>query len=269
MSVFLAWETYVNYLLGGYDSGRLVFVDSSMNPNAVALVCMSVLLSSMMIRNSVWRWSIFSGALIPLLMTHSRASALGAIIGLVALFVVRTKAASSRTKVMVFVLLGLAVAFGMVFSESVTGIGSDFFSLRDRHRGIDSGATGRIYAWKETWKLFEDNPVLGVGFRAHEYYLRVASSSHQGYLALLAEIGIFGFLAVMYLVGSGIWTLSKAVNDAELVYTHSVLLGLVLGYLFIGFFERYMLNVGNPTSLLFLVAITVPALSSVRTVNTI
>jgi|CXWL01.1.fsa_nt_gi O-antigen ligase len=268
MSVFLLWETYVNYKWSGIDrGGRLAFGDASLNPNAIALVGMSVLLSSMMIRNSIWRWTVFSAALFPIVMTRSRASALGALIGLAVIFIARTKAASRRTKVMVFLLLGLAAILGTIFSESVTGVSSDFFSIHDRHRGIDSGATGRIYAWKETWNLFVNNPVLGVGFRAHEYYLTVATSSHQGYLALLAEIGIFGFLSVMYLIGSGIQTLLRCVNNSELVYTHSVLLGLVLGYLFISFFERYLLNVGNPTSLLFLVAITIPRLSSRHALN--
>ncbi len=261
-SAFLIWETYVNYTGGGYSNGRLTFVDASLNPNAIALVSMSVLLSSMMIRSSLWRWSIFSVALIPLLMTRSRASAVGAIIGLVIVFIVRTKAATGKTKVMILLLVGLAIIGGLTFSETVTGAGSEFFSLHDRHRGINSGATGRIHVWKEVWGLFMDNPILGVGFRAHEGLLRAGSSAHQGYLALLAEIGIFGFLAVMYLVGSGILTLWGAVKRPNLVYSYSVPFGLALGYLFIAMFERYMINVGNPTSLLFLLAITIPPIPS-------
>lgn len=260
-SAFLLWETYVNYIGGGYASGRLTFVDAALNPNAIALISMSVLLSSMMLRSLVWRWSIFSAALIPLLMTRSRASAIGAIIGLVIVFIVRTKAATGKTKIMVLLLVALVITGGAIFSETVTGAGSEFFSLHDRHRGIDSGATGRIHVWKEVWGLFLDNPILGVGFRAHEGLLKAGSSSHQGYLALLAEVGIFGFMAVMYLVSSGILTLWGAVKRSDLVYSHSVPFGLAIGYLFIGMFERYMINVGNPTSLLFLLAITIPKVS--------
>lgn len=266
-SAFLLWETYVNYTGGGYATGRLTFIDASLNPNAIALISMSVLLSSMMLRSLLWRWSIFSAALIPLLMTRSRASAVGAIIGLVIVFIVRTKAATGRTKVAVLLLVGLIIICGAIFSQTVTGAGSEFFSLHDRHRGIDSGATGRIHVWKEVWGLFLDNPIFGVGFRAHEGLLRAGSSSHQGYLALLAEVGIFGFMAVMYLVGSGILTLWGAVKRPDLVYAYSVPFGLALGYLFIGMFERYMINVGNPTSLLFLLAITVPTISSTHKLN--
>ena len=71
-------------------------------------------------------------------------------------------------------------------------------------RGISSGATGRVMAWKWTWDLFVHNPVLGVGFRAHEYLLKADSSSHNGYLATLAEIGVLGFLGVLFLVARGL-----------------------------------------------------------------
>ena len=43
-------------------------------------------------------------------------------------------------------------------------------------------------------ELFVRNPVFGVGFRAHEFLLKADSSSHNGYLATLAEVGILGFL---------------------------------------------------------------------------
>ena len=268
MSILLLWETYVNYKWAGIDrGGRLTFGDASLNPNSIALVSISVLLSSIIIQNSVLRWSVFSAALIPLIMTNSRASMLGSIIGLIAMFVVRTKVASRRTQVVVFLVLVLGGTLGAAFSEIVTGTVSDFFSIHDRYRGIDTGATGRIYAWRETWNLFLNNPLFGVGFRAHEAHMRVGSSSHQGYLALLAEVGIFGFLAVMYLIGSGIRTLWERVKNDELVSINSVLFGLVLAYLVIALFERFLLNVGNPTSLLFLVAITMPSLSSARSVS--
>ncbi|MEQ1795347.1 MAG: hypothetical protein ABL970_14280, partial [Nitrospira sp.] len=38
----------------------------------------------------------------------------------------------------------------------------------------------------------------------------------------------------------------------------SILLGLCVGYLLLALFERYLINVGNPTSLLFLLCIMQP-----------
>jgi len=97
--------------------------------------------------------------------------------------------------------------------------------------------------------------VLGVGFRAHEFLLKTDSSSHNGYLATLAEVGILGFLGVMFLVMRGmrlLWTGSREPGPG---FSQSILFGLCAGYLLLAVFERYLINVGNPTSLLFLVAI--------------
>jgi len=137
-------------------------------------------------------------------------------------------------------------------------------SLNTRDRGISSGASGRIFAWLDTLRLFEENPIVGVGFRAHEQLLTVGSSSHNGYLAMLAEIGLFGFAAVMYLVFSGVYLLWKQTKSIEYKYTHSILLGILMGYMFLAVFERFLINVGNPTSLLFLIGILAPTLRHIE-----
>ncbi len=62
-----------------------------------------------------------------------------------------------------------------------------FFQLDDPDRGLSTGATGRTEVWKIAWNLFLQNPILGVGFRAHEKYPGLSASSHNGYLALLVE----------------------------------------------------------------------------------
>jgi O-antigen ligase len=109
-----------------------------------------------------------------------------------------------------------------------------------------------------TWELFLRNPVLGVGFRAHEQVLNVGSSAHNGYLATLAEVGIVGFLAVAFLVVRGFRLLWVRSEDPEWMFGSSVLLGVAVAYLLLAVFERYLMNVGNPTSLLFLLCIMRP-----------
>jgi O-antigen ligase len=125
-------------------------------------------------------------------------------------------------------------------------------------RGIGSGATGRITAWKATWELFLRNPMLGVGFRAHEHILKVDTSAHNGYLATLAEVGLVGFLAVLYLVFRGLRLLRANIKDPSHLFSYSILFGLCVGYLLLAVFERYLINVGNPTSLLFLLIVMRP-----------
>jgi O-antigen ligase len=155
------------------------------------------------------------------------------------------------------VLLGIVILTAVYFRDPLSASISDFLQLKDEYRGLGTGATGRSDAWRATWKLFVDNPIFGVGFRAHEARLGGESSSHNGYLALLAEIGLVGFMAVMYLIATGVASLYTLAARNENVFSCSILLGLIVGFLIVGLFERYLLNVGNPTSLLFIVAITV------------
>jgi O-antigen ligase len=102
------------------------------------------------------------------------------------------------------------------------------------------------------------NPVIGVGFRAHEFLLKADSSSHNGYLATLAEVGILGFLGVLFLVARGLYLLWAGSREPGPGFSQSILFGLCVGYLLLAVFERYLINIGNPTSLLFLVSIMRP-----------
>jgi hypothetical protein len=52
-----------------------------------------------------------------------------------------------------------------------------------------------------------------------------------------------------------LWTGSREPGPG---FSQSILFGLCVGYLVLAMFERYLINVGNPTSLLFLVSIMRP-----------
>ncbi|MBI3441912.1 MAG: hypothetical protein HY052_08990 [Proteobacteria bacterium] len=80
-------------------------------------------------------------------------------------------------------------------------------------------------------------------------------------MATLAEIGLFGFAGIVYLIVTGIGSLWRDAKDPYYMWTHSVLVGLCFSYLFLAMFERYLINIGNPTSLLFLLGILRPAYS--------
>jgi O-antigen ligase len=195
-----------------------------------------------------------------IVLTGSRAAAVGAVAGLAAIVWLRLRA--NGRSVLVFMLIGLlliagvTIAYGDVLYKAL----DRFYDLTKADRGIGSGATGRVTAWKATWELFTRNPVFGVGFRAHEHLLKVDTSAHNGYLATLAEVGVIGFVGVLYLVVRGLRLLWSYSKEPERGFTYSVLFGLCLAYLLLALFERYLINVGNPTSLLFLLGVMRPGL---------
>jgi O-antigen ligase len=246
-----AWYDYVPGM-------RLGMGKEILNPNTIALVSTSVLLAAMAIRTLFLRLAVMGPIAGIMVLTSSRAAAVAAVAGLAMIVWLRLRA--KRRPVLLLAGIGLLLAAGLtiVYGDVLYKAMDRFYALSTADRGIGSGATGRVTAWKATWDLFTRNPVLGVGFRAHEQFLKVDSSAHNGYLATLAEVGLPGFLGAAYLTVRGLrlgWTGSQI---PERGFTDSILVGLCVGYLLLALFERYLINVGNPTSLLFLLGIMRP-----------
>ncbi|MGA6828436.1 O-antigen ligase family protein [Nitrospira sp. NS4] len=246
-----AWYDYV-------PGTRLGNGKDVLNPNTVALVSTSVLLASMSIRTLVLRLAVMGPVAGIIVLTSSRAAAGAAVVGLVLVLWRRLRA--RRRPVLLFAGMALLLAVGVTiaYGDLLYKTADRFYALSSADRGISSGASGRVTAWKGTWELFVRNPVLGVGFRAHEHLLKADTSAHNGYLATLAEVGVLGFLGVLYLVVRGLHLLWADSRDPGRAFVQSILLGLCVGYILLAIFERYLINVGNPTSLLFLVSVMRP-----------
>ncbi len=230
------------------------------SPNTIGFLCLSSGIASFCIKPLVIRSAVLSAVFVILFFTQSRAAGIGLILGIVVIqaFFWRERGGAARS----LWVLGISV-MALMAVYTYTGwewAAEEFFRFNDPYRGLGTGATGRIHAWSATLDLFYSSPIIGVGFRAHSDLIEIASSSHNGYLALLAEIGLFGFLAFVSGVFIGLrqlvrGSLHSGSSEARARY---VLTGLVVGYLFVAIFERYLINVGNPTSLIFLFAIVSP-----------
>jgi O-antigen ligase len=249
--VGFAWYDYV-------PGNRLGRGKDILNPNTIALVATSVFLAAMAIRSLLLRLVVMGPVAGIIVLTSSRAAAVAAVAGLAAILWLRLRA--RKRPVLLFAVIGLVALVGatMVYGDVMYKTLDRFYALSTADRGITSGATGRVAAWKWTWELFLRNPVLGVGFRAHELLLKTDSSAHNGYLATLAEVGILGFLGILYLIMRGMRLLWAGSRTLEPGFSRSLLFGLCVGYLLLAVFERFLINVGNPTSLLFLLSIMQP-----------
>lgn len=232
-----------------------------LNPNTLALVAMSVLLAGMAIRMIPLRLIVIVAMGAVIVLTGSRAAAVASLAGLGVILLLRLRVARTSSILIVLAVLAMAgLLLASYYADATVRELDQFFALRDQHRGLESGASGRSLAWQGTWKLFLSHPLFGVGFRTHEYLLKVGTSSHNGYLALLAEVGLVGFAAALFLALSGMVRVWQRMKEPTQIHSHSILFGLGCGYFALALFERYLINVGNPTSLLFLVTILMPAM---------
>jgi O-antigen ligase len=126
--------------------------------------------------------------------------------------------------------------------------------FNDPRRGIDSGATGREAAWKQAIQVFEQHPMLGVGYRHHEEYITAATSAHQAYLAAAADMGIIGLMLYLGFLAAGISAgMYKTLVHRSKAY--AALTAMLLGYAAQGLFEQRGLNFANSVSIMMIVAV--------------
>lgn len=258
MSLYAALTTLLlaYYALRYYQPGvRLGNEGGVLNPNSIGMVSLSVVAASFSCKGWARRLVVLAPAVAVLLLTDSRSAALGMVIAMTIILWGNRKQMGAAAMVILLSGLMLGVGVAAAYWSTVLAAIEGFFAVDNHYRGLGTGATGRLQAWRETWGLFTSHPFLGVGFRAHDVLIKSQTSAHNGYLALLAEIGIVGFSAVMYLLISGMWRLRSLIHNAETAPMASPMLGLCAGYCFIAIFERYLINIGNPTSLIFMLAI--------------
>jgi O-antigen ligase len=249
--LWLAWHDYRPGVRLGQYNGIL-------NPNSLSLVAVSMAVAACVIANLPLRLLAIAPGVIVIWMTGSRASAIAVIVAWAIVFLVMQQGKSWVRKLFVTSMVALLVVVVGAAVPELPKQMDRFFAVNDAQRGLNSGATGRVQTWAETLNLAFDHPLTGVGFRAHEGFLKTNTSAHNGYLATLAEIGFLGFGCVIALVVTGIVNLMRVQPDLMWRRVQAVLLGLAVGYLALAMFARYLINIGNPTSLLFLLAILFP-----------
>jgi hypothetical protein len=150
---------------------------------------------------------------------------------------------------------GVAAIIGVAFPEKISSYVVQMLELDSSTRGIASGGSGRVDIWWHGLETLFDDPVtliFGGGFRSSSSNV-IGFSTESSYVTILLDNGIFLGCAVIF----AFWyspvmalRLSSSQNrDANsLVLACSFLTFLLIESIF----NRYLLAVGNPTSLLTL-----------------
>ena len=69
----------------------------------------------------------------------------------------------------------------------------------DESGQLEASAQTRVLLWEQSWHLFQQNPIFGVGFHVFRELGLVAGDTHNIYFKLLAEQGILGLLIFLVL----------------------------------------------------------------------
>ena len=88
-----------------------------------------------------------------------------------------------------------------IYQRFLGGVDLIFNLNLDAEYGI--GFVDRIESQKNTINIFYDNPIFGVGAGNLDGYNLIKNTEHNSYLRVLAELGLFGFMALLlFIVGA-------------------------------------------------------------------
>jgi O-antigen ligase len=251
---------YIN-LTGERIWGRL---HAGSQPNLWGLLAVNVAIGAFALRSRLLQ----AGCMVVVLMTLYNAQARGSMVALTPIVFVYTyhwyihqrNIDISWKLIVTYLLFVVAFCFVAFYSDIII---NDIMRLNDPYRGLQSGATGRDEAWAEALRLWFNSPLFGVGFRKHEDLMVFTDlSSHNAYIAMLADTGFVGFLAYMAFLIASLIAAMRGVTDNKL---RLLLLGVIVSYACAGMFERRAINVGNSFSITFIfVCLTALRLAQLR-----
>jgi O-antigen ligase len=145
---------------------------------------------------------------ISLLAAGSRGPVLGAIAGMLTLFLVLARNAAARRRLFLAAvagLIGVVLAMQFVPGQSIQ---RSLSFLDGSGSGISSN--GRVQLWSVAWQLFTSHPVLGVGTGSFFGFDGLNEYPHNLLLEAAAELGFVGLVLMLGFLVSSWRTILKA-----------------------------------------------------------
>jgi O-antigen ligase len=137
-------------------------------------------------------WLVLATALPTVILAQSRSPATGALLGLLAVFLLNRR----------FGLLTILGAVSIVLF-AMTGAGAVVYEafLRGQNPALFASLSGRVGWWQAAWEVFRHHPLLGLGGHAGARFAVLAalgvsdsSSIHNAWLEILLGVGVIGLL---------------------------------------------------------------------------
>lgn len=229
------------------SSGRLGGV---FHPNTWGNLAYGLIAAALLVKSKWTRTALLSANLLLLWRSGSRSAFLAvATLGATLLLLSIIKAARFGQKRLPVLIVGVlfVIICVAIEKEYVFDLGASAFEVNNlTGRGYNSGFSGRVNMWALAWSAVVQHPVFGVGTRLGPNYNN-GWSLHSGYLQVLLEYGVVGFLLLFSAIGMLASTIVRRAirGNALAVLATSVL----AAYYIVAIFEARILNAGNPTSI--------------------
>lgn len=182
--------------------------------------------------------------IIALLLTQKRSLILANIIATLVFFMVNSKSDKKKLKQIGRLLFLVIVVFLVIQNSQATQGIIDKMSLLESSGDITNG---REALWTDTFEIWKKNPIFGVGINSMNSVYGL--STHNAYIQLLAEVGIFGVISYIIFLWTSFKRSEKAyqyiLNDDTLInrsiYGVAVYMQAVL--IVYSFFDNIVYNI--------------------------
>lgn len=266
--VVLAWLVVLSVKLGL----TLWFGIGGINRNVTGFAGLGGMICCLMSPRKSIRWA----AIVLAAGLSAAVTSRGSLIALAAFLVAYHIAYKGTFRGVLNAFLGLCV-FGLlalVWPPLHNVVFEHVFMLHDSARGIGSGFTGRLDAWKQASETIWDQPIFGVGFRATTHRGRGHYGAvHSGYLKLLVETGFIGAFLILSAVISEVVRRFRigarfrdlvpgAVPGIDIVETrriNALAFATIVMTMVIWIYEQLYINLGSVTSVVFFLMMVAPA----------
>ena len=228
------------------DPHMLAFYLGMVSPLILALAFMEK-------KYRIFLFVVFGFLLAVLLLTFSRGGYLGLAGSIAIMTIFSWRQLGHKAKIFISSLFFVAAVLIVLAGAPIA---DRFFSSFDLAEGSNSS---RIKIWGEALNQAKQNILLGVGLGNYPLSLnfnekyRSAVTSHNLYLDILVETGIFGLLAWLWFLGGAARAVLKETKRAALAAPALGVLGALIYFAVHSFFETAIFN---PTILAFFMIIT-------------
>lgn len=266
--LFFKSDSYLSALaIGADERWSLRFMPFDMHPNlvgfvfgggAIILFYRAVLESSKGGRGVVLLLLLISVSFI--FAASARASLLAIAISSMTVFLLKLPRLGLKAIAFTVFLIFVLVLISLVKYEDVFSYISDVLELDSSTRGIDSGATGRTELWSMGVNLIFSDPVrtmIGGGLRSATPDL-IGFSTESSYITILLESGVVLGLFFIGAIVRFAFCLASSLRRRDSLY-EAYFLHIIIFVLVQSVFNRYLLAVGNPLSLILLFSVIVLA----------
>lgn len=155
-------------------------------------------------------------------------------------------------------LIGLGIFAVLIFGEQIWAFLVTMLELDSKTRGLDSGGSGRFDVWQMGLDLIGSSfklIMLGGGFRWSNED-NIGFYTENSYITILLDSGIVVGGIIIYSMFNAVYKAGRNVYSTNLDKEALLLFVLILYGLLQSFFNRYLMAIGNPFSLVLIYLFT-------------